>query len=576
MGLWKNIARESGTGGWKALTFEGSANNDYFSSIGIRQPTYTIITPQGTYYNNKTFVVIQGTSVNPYAYEYNHTTCTWSSAVLIGTNPLSSDSHGAPSILRDSQGKLHIFYGCHGTAGCGGDTCYIQHAKSNSADNISAWTDKGNICAQKATYPKPILIGSDIYLFYRLHVSGNWFKEVYSKSTDHGENWGSANSIIDFGTGYAIYVGQVEEEGTTKIHFSWAPYNYAASEHRNVYHAYLKLSDMHMYGMDGTDMGTTISIAEADANCRVRNSGTNATSCCPRVHVCSGIPYIIFLEDDSGYKVKYTKWTGSAWSSPVTITSTGTDNDCLDFIVHSSTNIEAYIVSVGDAGIGGDIEKWTYNGSTWSKSSTILSRSTYSKPLAWVNVVKNCANNFKFLFSEWKDDYTTGLKVFGHGNSGFVRSGQWRSLAWESAAIDIGGACTDRSTSLGSATYTLITWDNPANASGTLTNICLYLAGATGGIKVGVFEKTGTNTFKCRSVHTIGDKNAGQHNITVSMSVQTGDYIGIYYASGLGPEYGGSGGGVNLSYIVGDKCVVNNESTYTLLTDRTPFSVYGT
>ena len=153
----------------------------------------------------------------------------------------------------------------------------------------------------------------------------------------------------------------------------------------------------------------------------------------------------------------------------------------------------------------------------------------------------------------------------------------WKALEWESVGIDIGGACIDRSAHLGSATYTLITADNPANASGTLTNICIWLGSfTTTDIKVGVFEKTGTNDFKCRSVHTIGDKSSGQHNITVSMAVVTGDYIGIYYTSGFGPEYGGSGGGINLWHYNGSVMTVGLERTFTLLSNRTPFSVYGT
>ena len=435
MGEWKALQKASGTG-WKELLRQASSSNDYFATNGIYQATYTIITPPGTYHNNKTFVVWSGASLNPYAIEYNHTTKTLSSQQQVGVNPLSGDGHGTPCIIRGSDGYLHVFYGCHGTSGCLGDKCYIQHAKSNSADNISAWTDKGNICDFKATYPNPILIGSDIYLFYRLHVSGNWFREVYSKSTDQGENWSAADIIIDAGTGYCVYVGQVEEEGSTKIHISWTLYVYSVSEHRFLYHAYLKLSDMHMYGMDGVDLGTTISKAEMDAHCLVYDSGSDAMSVCGRVHVHNGIPYTIFLHDDSGFKVKFTKWTGSAWSAPVTITSTDSDNNCLDFIIHSSTNIEAYIVSSGEAGIGGDIEKWIYNGSTWSKDSTVLAHTVYGKALAFPLYVKNYNSNFKFVFSEFVGDYTTSVKVFGHGSSGFVRNGEWRELLWETAYED--------------------------------------------------------------------------------------------------------------------------------------------
>ena len=406
--------------------FEGSdIPIDYFTDGGRGEATYCIISPHGTHYGDKTFIVWQGVSLDPYAIEYNHTTETWSSEYKVGTNPLGSDSHGCPSILRDSSGYLHVFYGCHGTSGCSGDNCYIQHAKSTNTDDISSWTDKGNIGPSYATYPNPVLVNSDIYLIFRRMAGTNHFVEAFIKSTDGGESWGASTDIIDFGSGYAIYLGNIEREGTSKIHFAWCYHDYSAGKRLNVYHAYLDLSDMHMYSMNGTDLGTTITKSEADTHCLVYSSGGAATNF-PKVHLdSSGTPYIIFVNDDSGAKFKYTKWNGSSWDTPTVITSTDDTFNSHDFYVHSSSNIELYLIGSGLSGKGGDVEKWTFDGSSWTKVATLVSESSQGKPLNNPVFVYNFDSDLKVVFSEaygGGTDYTTPQKVFAYGDSGFVQS----------------------------------------------------------------------------------------------------------------------------------------------------------
>jgi len=398
---------------------------DYFTDGGRGEATYCIISPHGTHYGDKTFIVWQGVDLDPYAIEYNHTTETWSSEHKVGTNPLGSDSHGCPSILRDSSGYLHVFYGCHGKSGCSGDDCYIQHAKSTNTDDISSWTDKGNIGPSYATYPNPVLVSSDIYVIFRRMAGSDHFVEAFIKSTDGGENWGASTDIIDFGGGYAIYLGNVEREGTSKIHLAWCYLDYSVGKRLNVYHAYLNLSDFHLYSMDGTDLGTTITKDEADTYCLVYSSGGAATNF-PKVRLdSSGTPYIIFVNDDSGAKFKYTKWNGSSWDTPTVITSTDDVFNSHDFYVHSSSNIELYLIGSGLSGRGGDVEKWTFDGSSWTKVATIISESSQGKPLNNPVFVYNFDSDLKVVFSEaygGGTDYTTPQKVFAYGDSGFVQS----------------------------------------------------------------------------------------------------------------------------------------------------------
>ena len=396
---------------------------NYFASNGIHQATYDIIGPAGTHYNSKTFIAWQGANLNPYAIEYNHLTQSWSQQYKVGENPLGNDEHGCPAILRDASGYLHVFYGSHGNSACSGDACYTQHAKSSNPDDITSWVDKGNIGPKYGTYSKPVLVGSDIYLFIRRGVGGSTYEvETYIKSEDNGETWSSYNDIIDFGSYRSIYTGKVEVEGTSKIHISWCDYDHAEDKRLNAYHAYLDLSDMHMKSMDGTDLGSVIDKSDADAHCLVFDSGTSFTNF-PKVHLdANGTPYIIFLHDDNGWKFKFTKWNGSSWDSPTTITSSDYWINCFDFIVHSSSNIEAYLTTSGLTGWGGDIEKWTWDGTSWSKVATIISESANGRALNYPVVVHNFDSELKIVFTEVKDDWTTSLKVFAYGDNGFVQS----------------------------------------------------------------------------------------------------------------------------------------------------------
>ncbi|MBA7532625.1 hypothetical protein ES705_24851 [subsurface metagenome] len=140
--------------------------------------------------------------------------------------------------------------------------------------------------------------------------------------------------------------------------------------------------------------------------------------------------------------------------------------------------------------------------------------------------------------------------------------------------IDIGAEPIDRSSSR-PGYGTLINKENPANASGIITSVEIWAYSNLSVCKVGIFYTTNGNTLKCRSAATIGNVTAGSKQTFngLSLSVQTGDYIGMYFSNGtIEHDISGYAG---LWDALGDKCLVDDESDYAFYTGDA-VSLYGT
>ena len=117
---------------------------------------------------------------------------------------------------------------------------------------------------------------------------------------------------------------------------------------------------------------------------------------------------------------------------------------------------------------------------------------------------------------------------------------------------------------------TYIDVGNPANASGTLTKVELFANIDLTNCKVGVFY-TDSSNYKCRSTATIGSVTDGsKQTFNVSLSIQSGDFIGLYFDGGY-LERQSSGG--QARYTSGDHCVVNDTTSYTTSTKL--YSIHG-
>ena len=140
------------------------------------------------------------------------------------------------------------------------------------------------------------------------------------------------------------------------------------------------------------------------------------------------------------------------------------------------------------------------------------------------------------------------------------------------AAIDIGPAASDRSTywSQGNTAFNL---ENPANGSGTITDIEIWANTSMAGCKVGTFYGTAPN-FTPRDVAVIGNVTSGSKQTFsgLSIAVEVGDYIGLYFASGR--QELDSSGFAGIYWLSGDQFGAG-EQAYSLAAGF-ELSLYGT
>jgi hypothetical protein len=410
------------------MSLEGAhASNISELPYGEAQPLNGGSSPAAYYYNGVTYVTWQGANLGIYVASYTYSTGTWSAPVFVAPNPLTNDDHGAPAITVDNNGYIHIMYGAHNSA--------QKYVKSTNPGDISAWTAMPDpvSATRGATYPQLLKDSSGyLHLIYRSARVGdptyNDFVEDIVTSTDGGATWSAPQDVINIHSGsgdQAVYLlggGAEYESATNRIHLTWVRYNATSGYRENLYYAYLNLNDNKMYSISGVNLGSTINQTEADAHCRIVHSGTNRQTDFARVRVDpTGNPYIIYLASvcTSSYptvscslnEYNFTRWTGSSWTAPITITTTGAGSSSgNEFFIHSSTNIEAYFI-----GSTGSVQEWSWDGTTWSEVLTVLAQpSIYGLdfPMEVVNGV-----DFKIVFCEtnYNNYAVSNLGVFAYG-----------------------------------------------------------------------------------------------------------------------------------------------------------------
>lgn len=140
--------------------------------------------------------------------------------------------------------------------------------------------------------------------------------------------------------------------------------------------------------------------------------------------------------------------------------------------------------------------------------------------------------------------------------------------------ITMGPGAINRSASNSAGPYTYIEKNNPANASGTITNFEVFPYQSIYNVEVATFYLVSGNILSTRDSEAVGDALGGWEAFEVNLDVQEGDYIGIYYSSGK-LEYGLGGGGAGHWKSVGDK-IPCSEFEFVYSSTAWGISIYAT
>ncbi len=110
------------------------------------------------------------------------------------------------------------------------------------------------------------------------------------------------------------------------------------------------------------------------------------------------------------------------------------------------------------------------------------------------------------------------------------------------AEIDIGGDVINDSQNW-SSNYTIVSKTNPANEAGIIDTVNIWANLNMSGCIIAIFSVDGNNVTARDSVY-IGDISFGSQQLTdLSLEVEAGDYIGMYFSGGKieRNDNGGSG-----------------------------------
>jgi hypothetical protein len=140
------------------------------------------------------------------------------------------------------------------------------------------------------------------------------------------------------------------------------------------------------------------------------------------------------------------------------------------------------------------------------------------------------------------------------------------------AIIEVGPSAINRASAT-AAGNTVIDLANPANDTGNIDTLTCYVASATTNCKIGIFYLVSGTTYKCRSSYNAGSLGTGLNTFTgLSLSVQAGDFIGVYTQAGT-IDRADSGG--TSCYVVGEYCDAGDQASYTTSGQARIISVHG-
>lgn len=429
----------------------GAVMTPFFAMDGAQEAILSemAIHPSTARIGHVVYVAYQGPGYDPYIASYDESTRVWHDPVRVGTNLLRLDAHGAPALFVDSDGFIHVFYGCHFMT--------LLHAVSAAPRSIDRWRQLPPVSTD-ATYPQPIgLPDGTLVLFFR-QGGYDLYAWAMRVSYDNGLTWEDGEFPVlagQSGGGDGSFYAHFAVGAGGIVHCAFTRFDPSKGttwlQRRNVYYIW-RDTDGIWYNAQGRSVTMPVTLKVADSQCKVMDSGPGAVNevvvkeepkaaaplgRAPEAIATTtpGTPLIQFItganRGPGTYRWEFARWIGSAWATS-TITSTDHNFDAATFDPHADGTIDSYLVTGGsesqakrndgNGGRGGRLEHWTStdHGKTWSFVqivSPIEAGSLFNDP----QIVPDPSSDATVMFTDWNNDRTDFFhRMYLWGPAGFA------------------------------------------------------------------------------------------------------------------------------------------------------------
>ena len=406
-----------------------AVESSFFAENGSSEATLSemAIHPAAVRIGSVTYIAYQGPGYDPYVASYDEETGEWDGPYRAGSNPLSLDTHGAPSLFVDSNDRLHLIYGGHQRT--------LSHARATFAGRIDAWEDLPFIDTA-GTYPQVMDDSAGrLLLFYRT-ASYDWVMRI---SDADRESFGEASIVLQAAPDTWWYADfRPAAGGSVNAAFVWVD-NILRSTgatwgRQNAY--YMKrLSDGSWVDAAGAEVFVPLEHEVADERVRIFDSLTRPVNEISVKEDASGAPCILYLTGEGAGPDAFT-WTFARYSqgewSFSQIAKTDQYFDSGAILPGAGGSLEAVLVvgengAVGGTGLsqrgrGGRLERWTSsdNGQTWRFAQRVSPDEPVTA-FADPQFVKGGVGDARVTFMEWNNDDSAFFnRMYLWGDSGLV------------------------------------------------------------------------------------------------------------------------------------------------------------
>lgn len=312
--------------------------------------------PQSVYLNGKVHLVFNAgaekdatgkSKTKPMIVTYDPASNTFSDAVALG--PAKSDHHYCPVIWSDTNGQLHVLYGCHKTPG--------THLISKKAGEIGTSLDDWELAPEivsSISYPTFYQItGEKELMYYR--TSGHISSWTYRISEDNGKTWfGPENDVTDLDSKgrfeWSSYQTNLVSEDGRYLHVAFMAYDdnrtddperYYNSRYKkavsnewkyNLYYLKIDLLTQEVFNFEGEKMKSPIDLDYANKNCRIWDTEGRGAGVPPDLVLDkNGNPaflHVLSEENTETHNYYFIRFVHGDWKKSVVAPSNHQWNSC--------------------------------------------------------------------------------------------------------------------------------------------------------------------------------------------------------------------------------------------------------